>query len=180
MCDPLTLGSLAIGAAGTAASSIGQAKAAKKQKSEYEAWAEGQRRNRLNENMRQDEFQKKASASQAQAVEDLGAENQKALQDTEAARLESALAGEDAAAPGTNEAQASADAAISGGTYGGEVYQEDFARQLSDAMKGVKDRTKARTLLTTIYEQIDTDKKGITQEQLHQYLDTKRKKNEKK
>lgn len=143
MCDPLTLGSLAIGAAGTAASSIGQAKAAKKQKSEYEAWSEGQRRNRLNENMRQDEFQKKASASQAQAVEDLGAENQKALQDTEAARLESALAGEDAAAPGANEAQASADAAISGGTYGGEVYQEDFARQLSDAMKGVKDRTKA-------------------------------------
>jgi hypothetical protein len=143
MCDPLTLGSLAIGAAGTAASSMGQAKAAKRQKQEYDSWAASQKQNRLNENVRQDELRKQASAAQAQGVEDLGAENQKKLQSAEATRLESALAGEDASAPGANEAQATADAAISGGTYGGDVYQEDFARQLSDAMKGVKNRTKA-------------------------------------
>jgi hypothetical protein len=143
MCDPLTLGSLAIGAAGTAASSIGQAKAAKKQKQEYESWAETQRTNRLQENARQDEFRKQASAAQAQGVEDLGAENQKRLQDAEATRLETALATDTGATPADEAARATADAGITGGQYGGDVYQDDFARQLSDAMTGVKNRTKA-------------------------------------
>ena len=143
MCDPLTLGSLAIGAAGTAANSIGQAKAQKKQESEYNAWAEMQRKNRLNENARQDTLRESAIQSQQKGVEDLSAEQQKAAQAAEATRLETALAGETPETAGSNAAAATADAAITGGQYGGEVYQEDFAKQLSDAMSSSKARTKA-------------------------------------
>jgi hypothetical protein len=143
MCDPLTLGSLAIGAAGTAANSIGQAKAQKKQESEYNAWAEMQRKNRANENARQASLRDSAIASQQKGVADLSAESQKAAQDVEATRLESALAGETPDTAGANAAAATADAAITGGEYGGDVYQEDFAKQLSDAMASAKDRTKA-------------------------------------
>ena len=49
MCDPLTLGSLAIGAAGTAANSIGQARAARKQEDEYNKWADYQKTIRTNQ-----------------------------------------------------------------------------------------------------------------------------------
>ena len=96
-----------------------------------------------NENARQDQLRSEAIKSQQKGVEDLSSDSQKAAQAAEATRLESALAGEEATAPGANTAQATADAAITGGGYGGDVYQEDFAKQLSDAMASAKDRTKA-------------------------------------
>ena len=66
MCDPLTLGALAIGAAGTAANSIGQAKAQKKQEAEYNQWAQNQKKIRAQENVRQEELRGKAEESQAE------------------------------------------------------------------------------------------------------------------
>jgi hypothetical protein len=144
MCDPLTLGSLAIGAAGTAANSIGQAKAAKKQNEEYAAWANLQRENRAAENVRQQDYNAQAEAALNQGIADVSGENQNAIQDAEQARLEKALAGEsDTNTAEQNDAQTVADAAISGGQYGGDVYQADFAKQLSDSIASAKDRIKA-------------------------------------
>jgi len=139
MCDPLTLGSLAIGAAGTAANSIGQAKAQRKQEEEYNAWAAMQKQNRLQENVRQQGLREQATAAQQKGVEDVSLANQAALQDAEQKRLEAVLAGEDAAAvPGANTpVDPGAPVAT---PYGGDVYESDFAKQLSDAMASAKKR----------------------------------------
>jgi hypothetical protein len=139
MCDPLSLGALAIGAAGTAANSIGQANAAKKQESEYNSWAAMQKKNREQENARQQGLREQATAAQQQGVEDISLVNQSKLQDAEQARLEAVLAGEDAnAAPGPNTPVAPADATAT--PYGGDVYQNDFGTQLADAMASAKKR----------------------------------------
>jgi hypothetical protein len=94
----LTLGTLAVGAAGTAANSIGQAKAAKKQEAEYSSWAATQEKNRASENIRQEGLRKEAQAAQQQGVADLSAENQKRVQEEEAARL-TALTSEETMQP---------------------------------------------------------------------------------
>jgi Ca2+-binding EF-hand superfamily protein len=57
----------------------------------------------------------------------------------------------------------------------GRVTKPEFLKLASH----FKDRTKAKAWLGTVYDQIDTERKGITREQLKQYLDNKRKKNEK-
>jgi hypothetical protein len=144
LCDPLTLGSLAIGAAGTAANSIGQANAAKKQNAEYDAWVATQRKNRTEANARQDELRQQAEAARELSVQQLSGESQKAEQDTEQARLEAELAGEtEGNTEESNTAKATADAQLTGSQYAGDVYQQDFANQLSKAMSSAKDRIKA-------------------------------------
>ena len=142
MCDPLTLGALAVGAAGTAANSIGQAKAARKQEETYNQWAESQKRNRANENVRQEELRGKAEAAQQKGVADISAEAQAKAQAEEEARLAALLSEQGDVRPtGTPTAPgAVADAALSGQQSGGEVFQSDLARGIADAAASAKQR----------------------------------------
>jgi len=140
MCDPLTLGALAVGAAGTAANSIGQASAAKKQESEYNRWAQTQKQNRAAENVRQESLRGQAEASRQQGVADISAENQSKVQQEEAARQASLLNEETGPLSTTAPPQAVADAALSGQQYGGEVFKTDLARGLADAAASAKAR----------------------------------------
>lgn len=142
MCDPLTLGALAVGAAGTAANSVGQAKAARKQEEAYNQWAANQKKIRANENVRQDELRGQAQASQQQGVADISADAQAKAQAEEQARLAALLSEQGAVKPtGTPTAPAAvADAALSGQQYGGEVFQSDLARGIADAAASAKQR----------------------------------------
>jgi Ca2+-binding EF-hand superfamily protein len=54
----------------------------------------------------------------------------------------------------------------------GRVSKDEFLK-LADRFK---DRVKARQKLATVYDEIDTNKKGITQDQFKQYLETHPKK----
>ncbi len=54
----------------------------------------------------------------------------------------------------------------------GRVNREEFLK----LAKRFKDEPKARKKLATVYEQIDTDKKGITIEQFKTYLENYKKK----
>lgn len=142
MCDPLTLGALAIGAAGTAANSIGQQKAARKQEEAYNQWATNQKQIRAQENVRQDELRGKAEAAQQKGVADISADAQAKAQAEEQARLAALLSEQGAVTPtGTPTAPAAvADAALSGQQYGGEVFQSDLARGIADAAASAKQR----------------------------------------
>ncbi len=142
MCDPLTLGTLAIGAAGTAANAVGQASAAKKQEAAYNAWAENQKQIRAAENVRQEDLRKKAETSQQQGVADISAANQKAAQDAEAQRLVDLYSGKGSATPAADPSLPTsvADPKLSGMDTGGEVFQTDLAKKLSDAAASAKQR----------------------------------------
>jgi hypothetical protein len=143
MCDPLTIGALAIGAAGTAANSIGQAKAMKKQESEYNQWAQYQKNIRAQENVRQEGLRGEAEAARQKGVQDISAESQAAAQTEEQARLQSLLAGEGAVTPtptATIPTSVADSALLSGSGGGGEVFQTDLAKKLSDAASSAKQR----------------------------------------
>jgi len=142
MCDPLSLGMLAIGVAGTAANSIGQMNAAKKQEEAYNTWAAQQKTNRANENLRQQEFREGAEAARQQGVADLDADNQKKVQAEEEARLASLYSEEGTiTAPATGTAPSASDAALAGQqAAGGQVFQDDLARGLADAAASAKQR----------------------------------------
>ena len=142
MCDPLTLGSLAIGVAGTAASSIGQMSAQKKQESEYNRWVQQQKKNRELENQRQESLRQQAEAARQQGVNDISADNQKKLQSAEEERLATELAGEGdvQATPDPAAPTSVADPMLSGSQGGGEVFQSDLASALSDAAASAKQR----------------------------------------
>lgn len=141
MCDPLTLGALAIGAAGTAANSIGQASAQKKQESEYNRWAQNQKKIRTQETARQEELRGKAEVAREQGVADISAENQTALQQAEAARLAAEMTGGGQQPAANPMAPASvADERLTGSSGGGEVFQTDLAKKLSDAAASAKQR----------------------------------------
>jgi hypothetical protein len=142
MCDPLTIGALAIGAAGTAANSIGQAKAMKKQESEYNSWAAYQNKIRGQENIRQEDLRKQAETARQQGVQDISAENQQKEQTDEQARLAKLMSGEGDLQPAPNPTVplSAADPKLSGSSGGGEVFQSDLARKLSDAAASAKQR----------------------------------------
>jgi hypothetical protein len=140
MCDPLTLGALAVGAAGTAANTIGQASAQKKQESEYNRWAETQKKNRAAENVRQEGLRGQAETARQQGLADISAENQSKLQQDEAARQAAMLNEETGPTSTTAPPQAIADAALSGSEYGGDVFKTDLTRGLADAAASAKAR----------------------------------------
>jgi hypothetical protein len=142
MCDPLTLGALAIGAAGTAANSIGQAKAMKKQEKEYNAWASYQKQIRGQENVRQEDLRKQAETSRQQGVQAISAEQQQAAQAAEQERLAALMTGEGDLQPTPNPTVplSVADPTLSGSSGGGEVFQSDLAKKLSDAAASAKQR----------------------------------------
>jgi hypothetical protein len=143
LCDPLTLGSLAIGAAGTAANSIGQAKAAKQQESAYNDWAVQQKTIRDAENARQEQMRQQAEVSRQQGVQAVSADQQKAAQATEAERLTKLTTGQGDVKPTADPAApvATADKGmLSGQQYGGDVFQSDLARKLADAAASAKQR----------------------------------------
>jgi len=137
MCDPLTIATLAIGAAGTAANTIGRAGAAKKQEAEYNRWRQYQDKQRALEEERQEGFRKKAEGEVNESIGLLGAENQTDIQTTEAGRLEDLYSTESGAAAPTAVAD---EAMLSGQQSGGEVFQTDMARALSDATASAKSR----------------------------------------
>lgn len=143
MCDPLTLGALAVGTAGTVANTMGQQSALQKQEDEYNQWAELQRTNRAAETARQEEYRQSADAARQKGVEEISAENQKAQQAAEEERLKAYLAGEAQTStpnPDTEAATSVADARLTGTTGGGDVFQSDLAKQLSDATASAKQR----------------------------------------
>lgn len=145
MCDPLTLGTLAIGAAGTAANSIGQMNAQKKQESEYNAWTKQQSQARNAENQRQTQLREKAELSRQQGVEDIAADSQAKAQSEEADRLAAMMQGEGEVKPTADPAAPAsiADERLTGTESGGEVFQSDLAAQLSNAAKSAKQRITA-------------------------------------
>jgi Ca2+-binding EF-hand superfamily protein len=57
----------------------------------------------------------------------------------------------------------------------GRVNKPEFLKLVAH----FKDQKKARTWLSALYDQIDTDKKGITRDQFKQFIDSKRKKDDK-
>jgi hypothetical protein len=145
MCDPLTIASLAIGAAGTAANTIGRAGAQKKQESEFNSWKAYQDKARAAEKQRQESFRQEASAAQQKGLADIGAENQQNLQSAEEARLGKLYGGEGDIQASADPAVPTsvADAALTGQSGGGEVFQTDMARRLNDATASAKQRLKA-------------------------------------
>lgn len=135
----MTLGSLAIGAAGTVANSVGQMNAANKQEQEYDKWVDYQKRIREQENQRQEEFRQKAETARAQGVEDISAQNQTKEQADEAARLADLYSEQGAVTP-TAVPIAAADAALAGQQGASGEFHEDLARRLADATRSAKDR----------------------------------------
>jgi hypothetical protein len=117
--------------------------AAKKQEDAYASWAEQQKQNRAAENVRQEESRKQATAAQEKGVADISAEAQIKTQADEEARL-AALYNEQGTAAKDGAAAvapvAAADTALSGQQSGGEVFQADLARSLSDAAASAKQR----------------------------------------
>jgi hypothetical protein len=146
MCDPLTLGSLAIGAAGTAANAVGQAGAARKQEDEYNKWAQYQSQTRNQEKIRQEAMRQKAEASQAAGLQSVSAEAQGKAQADEAERLKALTSGQGPVTPTADPSARPIPTAesdkgmLSGQQYGGEVFQSDLAKKLSDAAASVKQR----------------------------------------
>jgi hypothetical protein len=141
MCDPITLGTLAIGAAGTAVNVVGKANAAKQQKNEYNNWVAYQDKHRKLEEQRQEGMRAKAAAAADQATDTVGAENQADVQAEEEARLRDAYAQDSGLAPTSDAPVSNADSAIlSGQQSGGEVFQTDMARALSDATASASKR----------------------------------------
>jgi hypothetical protein len=142
MCDPLTIASLAIGAAGTAANTIGRAGAQKKQEAEFNNWKAYQDKARAAEKQRQDQFQQEATAAQQKGLQDISADNQKKVQSEEEARLAGLYTGGGDVQASADPAvpTSTADAALTGQRGGGEVFQTDMARRLSDATASAKQR----------------------------------------
>jgi hypothetical protein len=157
----LTLGALAVGAAGTAANSIGQAKAAKKQEAEYSSWANVQEKNRANENIRQEGLRKEAQTAQQKGVADLSAENQKRVQEEEAARL-TKLTNEETMQPTASPSAPTsvADPTLTGSGGGGEVFKTDLAKGIADATASAKQRIGAMATVNSFgggtYGSLDT------------------------
>jgi hypothetical protein len=141
MCDPLTIGSIAVGLAGTAANAVGQQGAAKKQQREYDAWAAQQKQARNAENARQEQLRGRAETSRQEGVEAISADEQARTQAAEEARLTSALNEEGQTNTADPGAPASvADDVLTGSGGGGQVFQSDLARKISDATASAKQR----------------------------------------
>jgi hypothetical protein len=145
MCDPLTLGSLAIGAAGTAANTIGKARAEAEQKRRFEGWQKYQEKQREEERVRQEAMHKTAQEAQQKGLEEVSAASQVGAQAAEAKRLEGTYTG----AAGAEDNQAItptslADTGIATGeTTGGNIAASDLARRIADAGASAKERIRA-------------------------------------
>jgi hypothetical protein len=133
---------LAIGVAGTAASSIGQMNAQKKQEAAYNEWAQQQEKARQMENVRQEGMRKTAEEAREIGLEKVSADSQKNLQAEEAARLAAEMEGQGQTQASADPAATTsvADKALSGSAGGGEVFQSDLAQKLSNAAKSAKQR----------------------------------------
>ena len=139
MCDPMTIGSMAVGLAGTAANTIGQMNAQQKQEDEYAKWVDYQKRIQQQETQRQEEMRGKAEVARQQGVEDVSAQNQAALQTEEAGRLGDLYSEQGAGA--TMAPAAAADAALAGQQgASGDLFQQDLARGIADAARSAKQR----------------------------------------
>lgn len=147
MCDPvsLTLASTAIGAVGSVASSVGQAKAQKKQQQEVNAWQRTQTQNRIAEQGRQEELRQQADIERVQGLEQMSGEAQAKRQSEEEARLTDYLQGQGEAAnvSGTTPV-AEADRAMLSGQAGGEpAFKEDLAKKINESSKDARQRIAA-------------------------------------
>src|SRR6187401_1102261 len=118
MCEPLTLGALAIGAAGAGANAIGQARQAKAQKGMDAEWRTKQDQNRMLEEQRQEGLRLRARQEQEAGLKALGDKNQTKLQGDEAARLEQEFGSENGVPTVTTDVPSS-DASLTSGDTGG-------------------------------------------------------------
>jgi hypothetical protein len=147
VCDPvsLSIASTVIGAAGGVFNAVGASRAQKKQKQEYESWVAQQQNFRQAENVRQEEQRKQAEAAQQETAVKIGAENQKAAQTAEEARLKKQLV-TDAGIDAQKQAVPTsvADASIANPQASADLSNKsDLARKMNEATADVRQRINA-------------------------------------
>jgi hypothetical protein len=142
MCDAvsLSIASTIAGVAGTAANSIGQMNAAKKQREAVATWQAEQKQYRALEEQRQSQMRADAEAARVKGLEQLTPEAQTEAVTAEGERLGDYLNdGETADAP-----QAVADQAmLSGQQFGTGSFQEELARKISETLGESRERIDA-------------------------------------
>jgi hypothetical protein len=147
MCDPVSLSimSTVVGAAGTAANSMGQMRAQKKQQDEVRIWQQQQKKNREMESARQEEMRSAADEARQKGLTDVSIAEQQRRQAAEEARLAPELAGETAASNAGVESGgvplSVADTALLSGQQAGDSnFQGDTAKKIAEATADARKR----------------------------------------
>ena len=150
ICDPtvLAIGSTVAGLAGTAANTMGQMSAAKRQEDAYNQWVAQQEKNRQAAAAKDEQDRQMADAARAQGLQDVSATNQTTEQQAEQARLTGYLQGNQPASTTTNPnplvPTSVADAALSGQKQDADsTFQSDLSAKLNKASSDAKQRIAA-------------------------------------
>lgn len=143
MCEPLSLGLLTAAAtvASAGVSYVTQQNAVKKQEEANNQWAQYQQQQRAAENVRQEEFRKKAEGERQKTLGEIDPAVQAREQQTEEQRL-ATLYGADPAQGEYSQAQIN-DMLLSGQASGGTEFQTDIARRINTASQDARKRIQA-------------------------------------